>query len=117
MNMSEYSGSESKWLKASDFLGKNLKVTIEGVEIIEFDETDKAPAQKRSALTFVDKEKGLILNPSNNDILCQAYGEDDGDWIGREIGLTTKEYDAFKPGWIVQPLDVKPKDFDDDIPF
>jgi len=117
VDMSEYSGSESKWLKASDFLGMNLKVTIKGIEVIEFEETDKAPASRRSALTFVGKDKGLILNPSNNKIMCKAYGKDDSGWQGHEIGLTTKEYDAFQPGWIVQPLDIEPEDFDDDIPF
>lgn len=117
VDMSKFSGSESKYLKASDFLGKSLKVTIESVSILEFDATDNKPAESKSALKFEGKEKGLVLNATNNKILCTAYGNDSDGWIGHEIGLTTKEYDNYAPGWEIKPLDVAEPDFDDDIPF
>ena len=117
MDMTQYTGSESKWLKAADFLGSNLKVVISEVTVVNFDATDKAPASTRAALKFQGKEKGLILNPTNTKVLCKAYGKDSGGWPGHEIGLTTAEYDNFQPGWVIKPLDVKEAEFDDDIPF
>ena len=95
-------------------MGKNLKVTIKDVQVVEFEATEHAEAQTKPILLFEGKEKGLVLNPSNNNSLCQAYGNDSDDWVGKQVALSTKEYDAFPPGWIVTPLDVP---FDDEIPF
>ena len=113
-NMKQFSASESKHLKAKDFLGKNMKVVVATVQIVEFEATQDAPASTKSVLTFEGKEKGLVLNPTNNDVMCKAYGEDGDNWIGKQIALSTKEYDTYPPGWIVQALDVE---FDDEIPF
>ena len=114
-DMRQFSGTESKHLKAKDFLGKNLKVAIKDVQFVEFEGRDGAPADKKAILLFEGKEKGLVLNSSNNDALCSAYGFDSDGWIGKSIALTTKEYENFAPGWIVQALDVE---YDDtDIPF
>ena len=117
MDMTKYSGTESQWLKAQDMLGANLKVTIQSVEILKFDAEGEKPATERAALKFVGKEKGLVLNATNNKTLCKAYGDDSDAWIGHVIGLKTEEYDNFPAGWIVKPLDIKEADFDDDIPF
>jgi len=117
MDMTQYSGSESKWLKAADMLGQNLRVRIAKVEILQFDAEGSKPASKRAALLFEGKEKGLVLNPTNNKYLCKTYGKDSDSWIGHEIGLSTIEYDDFKPGWMVKALDVEEAPFDDDIPF
>ena len=115
--MSKYSGSESKYLKAADMLGANLRVIISEVKVVEFDATEDKPASTKSAVMFEGKGKGLMLNATNNKTLCDAYGPDSNGWIGHEVGLSTKEYDAFAPGWILTPLDVEAPDFDDDIPF
>ena len=81
MDMTQYSGSESSWLKAADFVGKNLKVQISSVEILEFEASEGKPARSRPALKFRDKEKGVCLNATNNEILCNAYGADSSNWI------------------------------------
>ena len=119
MDMSKYAQSESKDLKAADFVGKNLKVVISNVEIRHYDASDKQPASDKPVLSFVGKEKGLVLNASNTKTLCNAYGDDSDGWINHEIGLTVEDYSSkgFPPGWVVTPLDAAPADFDDDIPF
>jgi len=113
-DMRQFSGTESKHLKAKDFLGKNLKVAIKDVQFVEFEGRDGAPPDKKAILLFEGKEKGLVLNGTNNDTLCNAYGYDSDNWVGKSISLTTKEYENFAPGWIVSPLDVE---YDDEIPF
>ena len=119
MDMTKYAESQSKDLKAADFIGKNLKVRIAAVTIQHFDATDQQPAQDKPRLTFVGKEKGLILNSTNTQTLVRAYGSDSEHWVNHEVGLTTKDYSdkGFGHGWIVTPLDVKGPDFNDDIPF
>ena len=116
-DMSKYAVSESPDLKAADFIGKNFKVVIEKVEEKFYEAKDSLPANTRPRLTFKGKDKGVVLNATNTEIMCKAYGVNDNDWLGHEIGLSVKEYEAFKPGWHVTPQDVATPDFDDDIPF
>jgi hypothetical protein len=119
MDMSKYGQSESNDLKAKDFVGKNLKVTISKWEIRQFPATDKMPANEKPVLHFEGKEKTLVLNATNVNKLCEAYGHDGDDWIGKQVGLTVADYTSkgFGHGWVVTPLDVTPPDFDDEIPF
>ena len=105
-DMRQFSGTESKHMKAKDFLGKNLRAKIKSVEFVEFEGRDGSPPDKKAILLFDGKEKGLVLNGTNNDVLCNAYGYDSDMWIGKSVSLTTKEYENFAPGWIVQALPV-----------
>ena len=117
VDMSRFGQSDSKDLKAADFKGQNLKVVISAVEVREYPEKDGQPANAKPVISFEGKQKGLVVNPSNAKILNDAYGKQDSDWVGHEIGLSTKEYDNYPTGWIITPLDVEGPDFDDEIPF
>ncbi len=109
------SGGNSDDLKAAEFLGKNLKLTIERVDTVIYNEGEPNEQQK-TVLYFVGKDKRLVLNATNNETLCKAYGQHDDTWPGKQVGLTTKEYSAegFPPGWILAALDIE---FDSEIPF
>ena len=117
--MSKYATSDSKDMKAADFIGKNIKAVISGVEIREYPAKEDQPASSKPALSFEGKEKQLVLNATNTKTLCTAYGNDSDGWAGHEVGLTTVDYTdkGFGHGWVVKPLDVEEPDFDDDIPF
>jgi len=119
MDMTKYSQSDSKDLKAAEFIGKNLRVIIDGIEIRDYPASDNKPANSKPVLSFVGKDKQLVLNATNTKILCNAYGNDSTDWEGHEIGLTVADYTdkGFGHGWVVRPLDIEPEDFTDDIPF
>jgi hypothetical protein len=119
VDATKYAESKSNDLKAAEFVGKNLKVKIDGATVVHFPETERQEAQDKLRLTFAGKEKGLVLNTSNTKILVDAYGADTDDWEGHEIGLTVADYreKGFSYGWVVRPLDVKEPDFDDEIPF
>jgi hypothetical protein len=117
-NMRQYGASaNSDDLKAAEFKGKYLKVVISGVATRTYPAKDGRPENTKTVLSFEGREKTLVCNGTNNDILCDAYGEDGDGWIGHEIGLSTQEYDNFPTGWVVTPLDVAAPEFDDDIPF
>ena len=120
MDMSKYkSDGNSSDLKAKDFIGKNLKLVIEKVETVTYPASDTQPEQTKPVLYFVGKEKRLVMNGTNVEILCTAYGNDSESWVRHEIGLSTADYTAkgFGHGWVVTPLDVEPEEFNDDIPF
>jgi len=116
MDMTKYSQSESKDLKAADFVGKNIKAVIESVSTRHYPAKDGNAEITKAVLKFVGKEKELVSSPTNTKILIGSYGKDSDDWIGHQVGLSTKEYDV-GIGWIITPLDVEPPDFDDSIPF
>jgi hypothetical protein len=111
-DMKQFTGGESKHLKAKDFLGKTLRAVIRDVQFVEFDSENGV--DKKAILFFADKEKGLVLNPTNTETLGNAYGWDSDGWLGKQVQMNTKEYENFAPGWILTPLDVE---YDDEIPF
>ena len=114
--MSQYAQSNTTDLKAAEFKGQNLKAVISAVSTRTYPAKEDQPEQTKPVLAFEGKEKVLVVSGGNTKILCDAYGSMDTDWIGHEIGLSTKEWEV-GTGWIITPLDVEPTDYDDDIPF
>jgi len=116
MDMKKYTISDSPDLLAKDYVGKNLKVKISAVSDRNYPEKDGKAAYDRGVLSFEGKNKTVVLSPTNSKTLAEAYGWESDGWIGHEIGLTVQEYETFQPGWIVNPLDVKAPEFDDEFP-
>lgn len=116
VNAVQFAETESKDLKAKDFIGKRFKLVISKVEVVEYEATDKYPANQKLALHFEGKEKRLVLNARNTEKLVVGYGAETDDWTGKEVALSTIDYSdsGFPPGWDVQPTEVE---FDDDLPF
>ena len=117
MDMSGFkSEGNTSDLKAKEFIGKNLRVEIDRVDTVTYPANDNQPEQTKAVLYFVGKEKRLVLNGTNTETLCNAYGDESDHWIGKTIALTVKDYTdkGFGHGWIVTPLDI---DYDDDIPM
>lgn len=113
-----------KALKAEDIKGKEPVVTIDSVEMKEFDDGKKA------IVKFVGKDKALICNRTNWNSIVDITGEDDSDnWTGHKIKLVVarvdfqgKRVDAIRidaPGTGRQAPPPPPVDApnDDDIPF
>jgi hypothetical protein len=117
MDMKQYAGSESKYLKAADLQGKSVKVTISGVSIVEF-EDDDGKKQQKPALELKGKEKGVVCNPTTVQELGGAFGFDSDGWIGKEIGLNTKHYASLgKDGLVVTAIRNFEEVEESDIPF
>lgn len=118
MDMTKYAGSESKYLKAADLAGKAVKVKIEAVNMVEF-EDDTGHKYEKPCLKLVGKDKSVVCNATTVQELGGAYGWDSESWIGREIGLSTKHYHQLgKEGIVVTATEKPAPDFvDDDIPF
>lgn len=116
MDMTQYAGNESRYLKASELQGSRPKVKIESVDLLEFDDDEKGKITKPT-LKFQGKEKRLVLNATNCEELIRAFGKDSESWKGKSVGLSTKYYKAFgKEGIVLTPI-VEHEDPDDQIPF
>lgn len=87
MNVDQYFQSASNALKASDIPpGQQARVTIEKCEEIIF-KNDEGKDQPKIKMSFVGKEKGLILNKTNATTIAHVYGPDTDNWLGKEIFL------------------------------
>jgi hypothetical protein len=41
----------------------------------------------KPVLYFKGKDKGLVLNKTNSNTICAAYGDETGDWEGMQVVL------------------------------
>jgi hypothetical protein len=71
----------SKYLKASDLMGRNAKVVIGRVEV------EMIGQDRRAILYFQGKEKGLVLNKTNANSIQDIWGPNTDVWEGKEITL------------------------------
>jgi hypothetical protein len=87
---SDYAYGKSKYLKAEEFVGKTIRAVITNVEDVEFDDVGVKPV-----LALEGKDRGLVVNATNFDILADALGKNTDDWIGHAIILKGEKV-AFK---------------------
>jgi len=93
----------SKWLKAGDLQGRNIKVTMENI-LMEEVADDKKPV-----LYFQGKTKGLVLNKTNANAIAGMYGPDTDNWKGRAIVIFPTQVDyAGKPVQAIRVQMTKP---------
>lgn len=92
----------SDYLKAADFAGRDVTLTIAKVERRELDKLGKpgtdsdagepqkrgpAPKEKRGVVTFRETEKFLPLNVTNACSLAALWGDDYMAWAGHRVTL------------------------------
>ncbi len=71
----------SEYLRATDLQGHQVPVKISRAEM-----RDVGDGQK-PVLYFEGKERGLILNKTNSNIIAAVYGDETEEWKGEEIVL------------------------------
>jgi hypothetical protein len=71
----------SKYLKAADLKGQRATVKMDRVE------SDTVGDDNKVILYFQGKEKGLVLNVTNKNMIVDTYGPETEDWIGQPIIL------------------------------
>lgn len=89
----------SDYLRATDLQGRNILVKIDRVEFVEMNK------ERKLALFFIGKDKGMILNKTNANAISAAYGDDTDDWRDQEIMLFMAMVDF--QGKTVEALRVK----------
>jgi hypothetical protein len=71
----------SKYLKAADLGGKEIRVIMQNVE------KEKLGEDMKLVLYFKGKEKGVVLNKTNSNTICDSYGDDTDDWFDQPLIL------------------------------
>ena len=99
---------QSPWLKPEDLMGKPRRVRIADYEVTEMKQQDNTK-QTKIILSFMHKDKKLILNRSNAAALGQALGDDLDDWTGAEIILTPGQAQNGQPTILCTAIPVEPQ--------
>lgn len=71
----------SKYLKADDLQGREVRVTMANVEL------EKIGDDNKPVLYFKGKDKGVVLNKTNASTISIAYGDDTDDWYDQPLIL------------------------------
>lgn len=78
----------SNFLKAADLGKARPVVTISGIR------SDKIGDDERRILSFKGKDKELVLNRTNWNMIAEVTGQDDDDnWIGHQVMLYATRVD------------------------
>ncbi len=82
----------SNYIKASDLNGKPWDMKIRAVAMEDLGQgNDK---ESKPVLYFDSAQKGLVLNKTNANTIVNSYGDDTGNWTGKDIQVfpTTTEF-------------------------
>lgn len=71
----------SKYLKAADLQGREVRVTMANVE------REKIGEDSKPVLYFKGKDKGVVLNKTNASTISDAYGDDTEEWYDQPLIL------------------------------
>ncbi len=114
----------SSFLKAEDLQGKKVRLTVAGVAM------EKLGDDTKPVMSFKGTDKKFVLNRTNASMMCELFGDESGDWIGKPIMLypTKTNYQGKMvpclrvdkapplPGQAPEPA--PPEDFSDgEVPF
>ena len=121
MKTTDFYVDNSKYLRASDLIGKERNVTIAGVTRGEFT-SDTGAKTVKPVVEFNDGSQALVLNKTNLAALEMMFGTDMDRWAGQTIRLYGDRV-PFR-GKIVDTIRISrpkvvnaPGSFDDDIDF
>lgn len=83
----------SNLLKAQDVLdaGGEMPVTIDKVELSEFD--NDSGAKERKPVIHFKEGKQMVCNKTNGNAIAEMYGEETDNWIGKELTLVVRDVD------------------------
>jgi len=93
----------SKYLKASDLLGRQFTLTIKRAVV----EPLGMPPEDKLIVYFVETDKGLALNKTNANTIVAQYGDDTDYWRGKQLTIYPTEV-AFQ-GKMVETIRVSNK--------
>ncbi len=103
----------SKYLKAADLQGHKLKLVISEVKMEEVGNDTKPVCY------FDGKDKGLVLNKTNAQVIASQHSPETNGWAGKEIAIYPTQTNF--QGQMVDAIRVEnivaEAEMNDEIPF
>lgn len=75
-------------LSAKNLGKKTITTTIEAI-YPEFITGNTGTSTERLVIEWDEGMQRLALNKTNGNILCKAFGDDYGEWVGKRIKIST----------------------------
>jgi hypothetical protein len=97
---------EGKYLKHQELDGKDWVFTITSFKHENLGKDEEK--EMKWVLYFEEMEKGFALNKTNGVVICELYGEEMNDWVGKKITLYEKD-DVEFAGKLVSAIRVRRK--------
>jgi hypothetical protein len=83
---------QSSYIKSADLQGHSVRVTVRGSQMETVGQGKEA--EEKLVLYFAGKEKGMVLNATNINVLGQLTGSfETNDWIGWRFTLCVRKVD------------------------
>ncbi|MBA7553910.1 hypothetical protein ES705_46514 [subsurface metagenome] len=100
------------FLKAEDCKGGEVCKILDEGEITELTNPEgKVKTVMNFQIKIGDQEKTFTPNKTNGNVLVEAFGEETGNWIGKEFKIALAKVSVFgkvKNSIVVEPLGVVP---------
>ncbi len=71
----------STFLKAGDLKGQTALVSMESVVL------EKVGDDEKPVLYFRGKDKGVVLNKTNSQMISASYGDETDNWVGQPLEI------------------------------
>lgn len=75
-----------RFIKAGEFGGKDVTLTIERVYVDGL-ETESGATEKRAIVAFKETQREWVLIKTNAQCLVAMWGADSDDWLGKRVTL------------------------------
>lgn len=75
-----------RFLKAADFKGQTVTLTIKAIRIEELPQ-DQGGNKTKGIVTFAETPKELVLNRTNAECLKALWGRETDAWLGQKVSL------------------------------
>jgi hypothetical protein len=82
-----------RFLKAGEFVGKDVTLTIAAIDLEELPQ-DKGGDKTRGIISFRETQKKLVLNRTNGECFKGMWGRDTGNWVGKRVTLYPAEWNG-----------------------
>lgn len=77
----------SNYIKCSDLKDRPVRVKMNYIKMEDIGDDHKP------VLYFIGKEKGMVLNKTNANVIAMMFGDDTDNWAGGEVELFPTETD------------------------
>ena len=96
----------SEYVSAVEFGGKDVSLTIKGVELADLRMADNS-TKRKPVLHFGETKKKFVLNKTNANQIAELHGSEARGWVGKRITLYPTTCMAF--GKSTACIRVRPK--------
>lgn len=91
----------SKYIKAVEFKGKDVTLTIKGVKLEDLEKEDNT-TERKGVVHFDETAKGWVINVTNCRSLVQMFGNETDNWVGKQVTLYPEVNDSSPDGLAIR---------------